>query len=182
MACIYGGTSIQDNRILAQLEQPRTTGPTLPGLKTSLGASIAATLATGITASSMMPSSYLTSYATAATTLTSGINSGRTGGISSGINSGLGGITGGINALGISSSTSHHALTSNIDPLTGGLTGNSTGIGGGLAHATGLHGSVSQTFRYLCYNNNYCRNYSGETDTCLDTRAKKQESGGKLIL
>lgn len=90
----------QDNRILAELEHPRTTGPS--------------SHVTGITSSSILPSNL--SYSTGVSTVTG----------SSGITSG---IIGGINSMGISSSASSHALTTNYDGTISGIGNNSGGPG-----------------------------------------------------
>lgn len=119
--------SIQDNRILAELEHPRTTGPS-------------SHVTCGITTSTMMPSNL--SY-------TSAMNStGTTSNVTAGIMSGL-------NSMGIPSSTSSHALTNFDGTISGLATSASGGVGamsssiGTSARASAAH-QISSTMPPIC--------------------------------
>lgn len=93
---------IQDNRILAELENSRTTGPSLSHV-------------TGMTTTSIIPSNL--SYTT-----------GGLAGLNTSIGtSGLSGITSGIIGMGLSSSASSHALAANYDGVISGIGSGGTG-------------------------------------------------------
>uniref|UniRef100_A0A182K765 Uncharacterized protein n=1 Tax=Anopheles christyi TaxID=43041 RepID=A0A182K765_9DIPT len=165
-----------DNRILAELEHPRTTGPImssalgtggLTSVSTGLGLSshqshlhqTPSSLASQISSSAML--SGLTGL-TGASMQTTGLGmnsiglggSGAGAGVSSAMPAGISSITGGVSSMGVTSSTSSHALTdgqySGLTSSTGGSSTNHYSANANVSPLPSRANPMSTTMPPLC--------------------------------
>uniref|UniRef100_A0A182P7E3 Uncharacterized protein n=1 Tax=Anopheles epiroticus TaxID=199890 RepID=A0A182P7E3_9DIPT len=163
-----------DNRILAELEHPRTTGPImssalgtggLASVSTSLGLSAhqsshlhqtPSSLASQISTSAMLSGlSGLTTSGLGMNSIGLGGSAGGAGvGVSSAMAAGISSITGGVSSMGVTSSTSSHALTdgqySGLASSTGGSSTNHYSTNANISPLPSRANPMSTTMPPLC--------------------------------
>uniref|UniRef100_A0A182TW45 RIMS-binding protein 2 n=1 Tax=Anopheles melas TaxID=34690 RepID=A0A182TW45_9DIPT len=171
----YGHTASSDNRILAELEHPRTTGPImssalgtggLTNVSTSLGLSshqshlhqTPSSLASQISSSAMLGGLSGLTGATTGLGMNSiglgGSGPGAGAGVSSAMAAGISSITGGVSSMGVTSSTSSHALTdgqySGLTSSTGGSSTNHYSTNANVSPLPSRANPMSTTMPPLC--------------------------------
>ncbi|EGK96342.1 AGAP013187-PA [Anopheles gambiae str. PEST] len=164
-----------DNRILAELEHPRTTGPImssalgtggLTSVSTSLGLSshqshlhqTPSSLASQISSSAMLGGLSGLTGATTGLGMNSiglgGSGPGAGAGVSSAMAAGISSITGGVSSMGVTSSTSSHALTdgqySGLTSSTGGSSTNHYSTNANVSPLPSRANPMSTTMPPLC--------------------------------